>query len=479
MWIACAQDCRKLAPIGATGEILIDGPILAREYLGRRDLTAAQFVTVPWLPGRRAYRTGDLACYDTLGNFHFRGRRDAQVKLNGQRVDLGEIESSLMSIRHDIQQVSAVLFERQVTANRRSHVSVQLAAFVVFTDTASHQGPANTASPVEMADDLRERILDIRKDMQRLVPRHMIPSIYLPMPGLPRTRTLKLDRKALRMMLEDMDEADIRSFTFSCTGWGLGNSTYQAPRNDMESTLLRHWSQALSLSEPIHQGIVGHFFDLGGDSISAMHFVWLARAEGLHLSVSDVYAHPTILELSEFLAAHDHDIQPSRDDQAPLPFSLVTLDEKDAVLKEAGHLGFAAEHVEDIYPATATQVGLLLQTEQHKDMWMARNCWEFPGGFDVGSFRAAWESVVERNPILRTRIVQAAVAGSSSQAYQIVLRHRLDFVVWDSASQQDSMGFGQPLSIHRLWDDKFEWIRHHAICKCTLESILKLQEAAG
>ncbi|CCF46804.1 enniatin synthetase [Colletotrichum higginsianum] len=101
MWIVSPDDHHRLLPIGATGEIVVDGPILAIGYLNQPDLTAAHFISsVPFLPeGHRVYRTGDLACYAADGNFHFRGRRDTQVKVNGQRVDFLEVEKQILKLK--------------------------------------------------------------------------------------------------------------------------------------------------------------------------------------------------------------------------------------------------------------------------------------------------------------------------------------------------------------------------------------------
>lgn len=102
-WVVDAEDPQKLLPIGSTGEIMVQGPTLLREYLGDAELTRAAVVTsVPrWAPRHnvkhwdRFYRTGDLAYRDTDSGLIYQGRKDAQVKLRGLRVELGEIESQI------------------------------------------------------------------------------------------------------------------------------------------------------------------------------------------------------------------------------------------------------------------------------------------------------------------------------------------------------------------------------------------------
>ncbi|PZD22077.1 EntF, Non-ribosomal peptide synthetase modules protein, partial [Pyrenophora tritici-repentis] len=101
-WVVDPNDHHKLAPLGAVGELLVEGPILARGYLNDAEKTAAAFIDDPaWLlegcdqhAGRRGrlYKTGDLVHYDADGNLVYVNRKDAQVKVRGQRVELGEIE---------------------------------------------------------------------------------------------------------------------------------------------------------------------------------------------------------------------------------------------------------------------------------------------------------------------------------------------------------------------------------------------------
>lgn len=96
-WVADPRDPQQTRfPIGAIGELLVEGPILAKGYLDDETKTAAAFICPSWAPsGQFVYRTGDLVRYQEDGRLEYLGRRDNQVKLRGQRLELGEIEEQL------------------------------------------------------------------------------------------------------------------------------------------------------------------------------------------------------------------------------------------------------------------------------------------------------------------------------------------------------------------------------------------------
>ena len=135
-WVVDPENHDKPAPLGSIGELLVEGPILARGYLDDPEKTAAAFINDPvWLvqggggyPGRqgRLYKTGDLVYYDPNGNLVYVGRKDSQVKIRGQRVELGEIESVLRS--------QIAVSDAVVVLQHRNVDEVRLAAFVTVSE---------------------------------------------------------------------------------------------------------------------------------------------------------------------------------------------------------------------------------------------------------------------------------------------------------------------------------------------------------
>ncbi|MFG2823189.1 amino acid adenylation domain-containing protein [Kitasatospora sp. NPDC048365] len=160
----------ELAPVGVPGELLLAGPSLARGYAGRPDLTAERFVDLP-VAGRteRVYRTGDLARWAPEGHLDYLGRIDTQVKIRGQRVELGEIEATLRrhpSVRHAV----AVLREGRT-----------LVAYAVPVD-----GPPDALDEAGLRAHLAEHL-----------PEHMVPARIVPLAEIPTTAHGKADRNAL------------------------------------------------------------------------------------------------------------------------------------------------------------------------------------------------------------------------------------------------------------------------------------------
>jgi amino acid adenylation domain-containing protein len=166
-------DLTPVAP-GETGEICVSGPGLAIGYVGRPDLTNERFVTIPSEHGRprRIYRTGDLARVNPAGEMEFLGRADRQVKLNGQRIELEEIERALEMHPGVLQAVALVQGEG---------VTRTLRAVLIAPDGAP--------------DDLQEFL-------SRSLPGYMIPTGVRAIDSLPLTTNGKVDREALTRLFD-------------------------------------------------------------------------------------------------------------------------------------------------------------------------------------------------------------------------------------------------------------------------------------
>ncbi|MEO1728277.1 MAG: amino acid adenylation domain-containing protein [Bacteroidota bacterium] len=265
----------RLVPSGAEGELMLGGVQLARGYEGRPRLTASRFIPDAFggKPGGRLYRTGDRARWRTDGALEFMGRLDFQVKLNGQRVELAEIE--------------AVLVE---------HPGVQAAAVVV------REGPSGALGLVAYAVPTAGQPLPstetLRGFLAGYLPNHMVPPFIVALEAMPLTPNGKLNRNAL-------PDPEV-------------GAAYVAPASDAEQKLVEIWELLLK-RQPI--GVDDNFFELGGDSIIGIQFVARARAVGLELAPRELFEHQTIAELASVARLAGPQLDSLREVSGPFPLT--------------------------------------------------------------------------------------------------------------------------------------------------------------
>ncbi|HEU4880738.1 MAG TPA: amino acid adenylation domain-containing protein [Longimicrobium sp.] len=240
---------------GTAGELYVGGATVGRGYWRRPALTAERFVPDPFgaEPGARLYRTGDRARWNAAGELEFAGRVDAQVKVRGFRVELGEIETRLLE--HPAVREAVVLVREDAPGEKR------LVAYVVGDETAA-------------ADVLRAHVGDA-------LPDYMVPAAYARLEQLPLTPNGKVDRKAL-----PAPEGD-----------AFASREYQAPVGEVETALAEIWAEVLGIDRV---GRDDSFFELGGHSLLTVTLIARMRLQGLHADVGALFTAPT---LAEFAAA--------------------------------------------------------------------------------------------------------------------------------------------------------------------------------
>ncbi|KAF2098826.1 acetyl-CoA synthetase-like protein, partial [Rhizodiscina lignyota] len=279
LWIVDAADYNRLCPIGVPGEILIEGPLLARGYLNDSAKTASAFIMDPtWAAqyglghGRRMYRTGDMARQNHDGSLTYLGRMDNQIKVHGgRRVELGEIEHWIRVSHPDVRAVAV-----DAITPREDEATPVLTAFVEFDKDSVHVPGTNvsTPGPCPMSEGMRDKFSNLQMSLLNALPPYMVPALYIPMAQLPQTASGKLDRKLIRHLFANFTREELLKFT-------LANSAKAAP-TDLERRLQGFWADVLGLGAD-SIGTQDNFFQLGGDSIAAMRLVSMARANGLDL----------------------------------------------------------------------------------------------------------------------------------------------------------------------------------------------------
>jgi amino acid adenylation domain-containing protein len=405
-WVVEPDNHNRLSPLGCVGELIIEGPTLGRGYLNNPDKTAEVFIANPNFMGNgtgssdKVYKTGDLVRYNVDGSIHYIGRKDSQAKVNGQRIELGEIEYHLRELVPSIEVVAEVV--EPSDAKFRS----LLVAFVVVGDekqTATSSG--FIADTKKAKDQLALITTGLNGRLSQVMPSYMIPSIYLPVHFIPLSVAGKTDRKQLRNAVNKMSMEEISKFT--------ATSQLRPPSSPMESIVRELWAKNLG-REANAIGIDDNYFQLGGDSISAMFLVAAARQHGFTLAVVDIFKHPILMDLS--MAIHKADEEsPSRMEKYELLAHIKDL--QDVLTEAAAQFNVSRENIEDAYPCTPLQDGMIMLSLKSPGTYMAQTAWLLPEFIDITKYQNAWQSVCDQTPILRTRIIQSAVS-----TIQVVLK---------------------------------------------------------
>jgi amino acid adenylation domain-containing protein len=461
-WVVHKDDHHCLLPVGSIGELLVEGPILARGYLNDPDKTANAFIENPaWtvekgapVRPRRLYKTGDLVKYNEDGSLTIVGRKDRQVKLHGQRIEPGEIEFQLRQVVSMAAGVDAeVAVEIITTADQRAQQL--LAAFIhIFDERKSVMSePSLGAGPWPLVGEVKARLLD-------LLPKHMVPSAYIPINNMPMTTSGKLDRAYLRQI-------GARLSVDKLIGYMGVTRNYRAPISSEEKDLQLLWSEVLAVDANTI-GAEDNFFTLGGDSLLAIKMVSLARTHGLTLTFEGIFNNAQLSDMALTMGVLD-DLPAETVEN----FLLVDgFESKETIWEEIiSQCGVKAEEVEDYYMTTPTQDEGMRSHIIDPRVWVGKYAYEIPAEYDIGRFRSAWEDVVASNAILRTRFVKL----DSVRSVQVVLK---ETIKWGHGDSLDgyfrhvaslALGFGKPLAHYAIINDVntgakyFLWVLHHGL----------------
>ncbi|KAL3469483.1 hypothetical protein BJX99DRAFT_265152 [Aspergillus californicus] len=408
-WLVDPLDHKRLAPIGAVAELLIEGPCLANGYLDPQERTAASFITnPPWmhdlLPASadlptpsRLYKCGDLVRYNSDGSLTYIGRKDRQVKIRGQRLELGEIEYQVGQHFPEVKKVMVEMISPVDGDGRMILTAVICPAVLSENESSENWG---VMSVTETFRSTAQQVVD---RLQSKLAHFMIPQLFIPITRVPTTWTGKADRRQLRQRLNTFSSEELyATFAADTPGSGKENRKGQivGAVAAIERTLQSIWERSLNLP----RGSItfnDHFFHVGGDSIGAMRVAVLARSEGLQVTVSSIFSNPRLSQLAEAVARDgDGDVVLWT---RPLDaYSLVDsgqLQILTAKLESEGLVG-TRDDIFDILPLSPQQIMFILNWS------MVTWSFEIEGPVNIDRLRSAYKVVVERNSVLRTFYTQ-------------------------------------------------------------------------
>ncbi|MCC7051143.1 MAG: amino acid adenylation domain-containing protein, partial [Bacteroidia bacterium] len=265
--IFIVDSAQQICPVGVPGELCIAGLGLAQGYLNKNELTAEKFITPNFAINlnfeKRIYKSGDLARYNASGKIEFLGRIDSQVKLRGYRIELSEIENTILQEDN---------IKNAVVAVKEDQYKVQhLVAYLILNDK----------------NNFNEGHLKLKLKSKLAV--YMIPGLYLILDELPILPSGKVNRKLLPDIIQEKKTTQRNIIK---------------PNNKSEETILETWTEFLHLDEI---SITDDFFDIGGHSLLASLVVsHLRKIKGFErISVQDIYTFRTIERLANYF---DNDI---------------------------------------------------------------------------------------------------------------------------------------------------------------------------
>ncbi|KAL8660627.1 MAG: hypothetical protein Q9202_006372 [Teloschistes flavicans] len=456
LWVVEPESHDRLVAVGVPGELLISGPKLARGYLDDEEATKRAFIdgtSFPWFQslGNRLYATGDIVRQGSDGSITFLGRKDLQLKVNGFRIEPGEVESVIEAC----QGVAAAVVEKAQAQQNGPEV---LVAFFTMTSNKAQRAPGYVLPPTE---EIRSLIGNMSSQAEKTLMPYMRPHSYWPLDSIPHNGNGKVDRQVLQQILHEtpLDQA---------TSCQIGSLEMREPATMVQKILQALWAQVLSLN-PTQIGLDSDFISLGGESLAAIRLASLCREIGFLVDVATVLKTSGLENMADRI---EHDRQSTRHlrhiDKTDQDSKCSDISyEATQVSQIATACGLDDADIEDVYPSTPTQEALMAVSMRLPQAYIVRELFRLPSSVDLDRLRSAWEMVEQNNPILRTRIC-SITASRGTEMVQAVCRHGH---VWSEVMELDDkpieVGLGKPLVRHRLCRNTRETIyelsRHHAV----------------
>lgn len=385
-----------LTPLHVAGELCLEGPQLASGYINKPEETARAFVPSPFTEGATLYRTGDMAVRHGDGSIEIVGRIDFQAKINGQRVEPGEI-AALIRAQDGVEDAAVV------ACSVKGDDDIALVAVVV----PSVRDDADAAA---QWPDLVKRLRAVSTSS---LPIYMVPKYWVRLEALPRSANGKTEIRRLKDQVRAMDRDDlIRS-----SSRAMSSAEDETCQGEAEEALRSVWSKVLSV--PLGSISRKHaFLELGGDSLKALGAISELVEAGWIISLGD-------LMRAESLARAAYAM--TRNDAGALvdvpPFTLTPSD-----------FTWDLDQYDDVYPATELQCGIISAHATIGGYVYNRVFSVDAHNIDWAKLQRAFQRVVDENPIYRSVFIP-----SGSGFAQAVKKHLA--VPWEFFDHGNEPGF--------------------------------------
>lgn len=364
---------------GGVGELCVSGKLVGKGYLNRPDLTQKAFPTLQGF-NERVYRTGDLVRILHNGTFDFLGRADDQVKLRGQRLEIGEINTVIKQSDAEVADVATLVLKHPKQQKE------QLVAFVVV-------GWHNRGAP-QIALRKSKEINAAKQLCQDKLPPYMVPTHFVTLNAMPLNVNNKADGKKLKEMYNNLSASDLQALS-------LASHDDDREWSEQEDKIRSVLKDTLEIErESVTRD--ASFFELGMDSISVIRVVRALKDAGFaKATASTTMTNSTVRRLAKALSK---DVS-SNDDRG----SIIAAEQAIAAVQHrhrrgvAKNLSVSPDDIEAIAPCTPLQQGMIARTwDSGNGLYFNEFRFSLAEHIDLARLRVAWQNVVVSTQILRT-----------------------------------------------------------------------------
>jgi ferricrocin synthase len=392
---------------GGVGELCVSGKLVGKGYLNREELTVERFPCLSSFK-ERVYRTGDLVRVLHDGCFDFLGRSDDQVKLRGQRLEIGEINHCIRSAVLDITDVVTLVIRNE------SQQKELLVSFIVTSGEQAQEGKKLRPMTGDDAQRLSQRVKDACRNK---LPGYMVPTYVLMLPFIPLSPNNKAEVKELKTLFNSLSHEQL-----------VGPS--RAANGDLGETG-RNIYKALSRTFGVQEGDIllsTSTFELGVDSISVMRLTRALRVEGFsQATAAMVLKNPVVADLARALQSSQRTNETAIGVlEASQAIEACQHSHKGSVCRK---LGIGSEDLEYVAPCSPLQHGMVSRSRAGGNEGAYFNTFRYrlADAVDSEKLRNAWQSLVQKHAILRTKFV------STTDGY-VQVATKSQKVLWEAAS---------------------------------------------
>ncbi|KAI5306858.1 Nonribosomal Peptide Synthase (NRPS), partial [Ascosphaera pollenicola] len=372
---------------GGIGELCVGGPLVGKGYLNRDDLTRERFISLETF-NDRIYRTGDLVRLYHDDTFCFLGRQDDQIKLRGQRLEIGEINETITRSAKEIRGVATII------AKRSEKTKEQLVSFLV----TSVPGKSCEAIQLDLTPEAQQIVAIARRACLSALPGYMVPTHIVPLNRMPLSANNKLDVKQLKSFYSSLTPEDLQKLSRSASDTSVTLTEGMKKFIDLVADLLG--------LDPTKISPESNLFQLGLDSITATTFTKDLRNNGfLDVSSAQVMKNPTLSNLYRVISETNRREKSNRGCYREAKLRLAAFSQAN-FLAVARDLSISSTGLERVAPCTPLQEGILYQYLQSQEKsYLANFCYEISASVSITRLKQAWNEAQKSILVLRTKFV--------------------------------------------------------------------------